>query len=766
MFLTLESCQFNLSETLAPFIITISGSFDSSECPFKFSFSPFCVDCKPPTTLHDKVFLPESLLRSHDNLEITFNLSIAYCDSCCSFGSLSLTIMDNGSICDGHHVLTLNNHNQHNPHLLLPLDTSASESAYDSYFIMIVSVPKASLFNSSTYLHQSHQGSSFSHSLSTPSSALSALSDLFMHAKLDQTEDQGSGHRDELLSLLSDQDYKMMLFQHDEEKNDLIWKCRYSKILGSFHLGLPLLFSSFDWNDQWQFDEFLRILSTFEVWKTPSIEAIIHSLGIVSNFFHWNTVDSKTPRHHTSSLFTSELPFHFSRFSEFFNYLTDRLYIALNDPNVPKSSPFFNSKVIVSLIFFLVPLSFYFSSEDSNSIVDTLIDYSSRSFEIMTQLFWLLRSEEKRLVEANISNELVTFYRKVRRSLIKKLKSTQVEHLFKQKDLVMWIRNVAQNAKSSSKVKDVTEPSTPGSFHEQVSQLAQKVRNLTQSSSSPTSSLSLPFLRKTTITGVGDVKVFSSAMKPVFVSFISKSKSGLIYKIGDDLRNDYFSLSLMQLMDEILLDAGAYLTSPLVKYDVIPTGLNEGLIEAIPDVSSMSAIDNLEEILKDSDELMANFIESLAVNVIMTFIIGVGDRHLDNILFQYHSGKVIHIDFGFICDLDPKFFQPAVRIVSSWVNVMGDRFQEFQDKCCSYYSILRKNMSSILSFIKCSINSQLQSFEVVGRKHILDTIVKKFAVEKTAEESYALIRDQIESAYRSVFAKLNETAHRLATAGK
>ncbi|KAL0245172.1 hypothetical protein GEMRC1_009252 [Eukaryota sp. GEM-RC1] len=161
--------------------------------------------------------------------------------------------------------------------------------------------------------------------------------------------------------------------------------------------------------------------------------------------------------------------------------------------------------------------------------------------------------------------------------------------------------------------------------------------------------------------------------------------------------------------------------------------------------------------------MLTNFIDTLAASVVVTFIIGVGDRHLDNILFQIDTGKVVHIDFGFICDLDPKFFQPSIRLVQDWVRLMGDRFSEFQDLCCTFYSCLRKNASVILSYVSSCLNSELQSFLIVGKEKVIDNLQKKFALHLTEEESFGLIRDQIEIAYRSVFAKLNETAHRLAS---
>ena len=43
-----------------------------------------------------------------------------------------------------------------------------------------------------------------------------------------------------------------------------------------------------------------------------------------------------------------------------------------------------------------------------------------------------------------------------------------------------------------------------------------------------------------------------------------------------------------------------------------------------------------------------NFTRSVAVSSIVGHILGIGDRHLGNILIHQGSGEVVHIDFGFV----------------------------------------------------------------------------------------------------------------------
>jgi len=82
---------------------------------------------------------------------------------------------------------------------------------------------------------------------------------------------------------------------------------------------------------------------------------------------------------------------------------------------------------------------------------------------------------------------------------------------------------------------------------------------------------------------------------------------------------------------------------------------------------------------------------------VITYLLGVGDRHLDNLLLTT-SGKLFHIDFGYILGRDPKPLPPPMKLSKEMVEAMGginsDYYYKFRKQCYTAFLHLRRLVES------------------------------------------------------------------------
>ncbi|KAL0207470.1 hypothetical protein P9112_012098 [Eukaryota sp. TZLM1-RC] len=263
---------------------------------------------------------------------------------------------------------------------------------------------------------------------------------------------------------------------------------------------------------------------------------------------------------------------------------------------------------------------------------------------------------------------------------------------------------------------------------------------------------------------VNNVKVYTSNFYPVRFTFTDQNSEefSVIFKKGDDLRQDYFILKLIQLSDKLLKSAG--IDAKLTPYKAIPLGFHYGLIEYVPNCRALSEFTR-EELFhflrtpRDQTSKINHFTISCAAYTIITFCFGIRDRHLDNLLLS-PSGCLFHIDFGYMLDVDPKPFQTPIRMDERWVYAMGEEyFGKFREYCCLVFSVIRRHSHLFLALFALITDSQMTSIINSGR-NVISKVAEKFRLDLSEEEAQGVILDEIDIARRALAPKLAETIHR------
>ena len=103
-------------------------------------------------------------------------------------------------------------------------------------------------------------------------------------------------------------------------------------------------------------------------------------------------------------------------------------------------------------------------------------------------------------------------------------------------------------------------------------------------------------------------------------------------------------------------------------------------------------------------DVMDTYVRSCAGYSVITYLLGVGDRHLDNLLL-HPKGYFLHCDYSFILGQDPKTYLP-MRITEEMVLGMGgrnsDNFAKFLSLAGAAFVALRRhsNVRLLMSLIR------------------------------------------------------------------
>jgi len=253
------------------------------------------------------------------------------------------------------------------------------------------------------------------------------------------------------------------------------------------------------------------------------------------------------------------------------------------------------------------------------------------------------------------------------------------------------------------------------------------------------------------------IKYKDSATKPIIIPCqIQNSQEvlKLMYK-GDNVRQDQIIMNIIRLVN-IIVKKEEKIDLELITYNVLPIGENKGLIEIVQNADTIYEIEvrlknDIQNYMmeKNSDIVISKFrdsyIKSVAAYSVISYALGIGDRHLDNIMIS-RTGKLFHIDYGFIMGQDPMFNNPGLRVTPEMIRAIGGLdsiyYVQFKELATKIYNVMRRNSDIILNMLlllpkikKMKIDENEIIKQIMNRLLPGDTdIVAKFHFVKALEE--------------------------------
>ncbi|KAH3742753.1 atypical PIKK PI3K protein kinase [Pelomyxa schiedti] len=340
----------------------------------------------------------------------------------------------------------------------------------------------------------------------------------------------------------------------------------------------------------------------------------------------------------------------------------------------------------------------------------------------------------------------------------------------------LWLVNQISNIQSQLKIMNATKQKKI----EKLRQMVSPGGEYGFLSSFPP--VRLVFEPTVNVTGIDpeSCHMFSSNKAPIAFTFktLNKEPPGyrVIFKNGDDLRQDQLVIQMVTLMDNLLKKEN--LDLKLTPYRVLATSTANGFIQCINAKSLTDVIDenngDIHKWLKQfhpdpagpygiSSEVIDTFVKSCAGYSVITHILGIGDRHLENLMLT-REGNLFHIDFGYILGNEPPFkpLPPPMKLCKEMVNGMGGmgstHFGQFRQYCVESYNILRKSANLIISLFSLMTNANIHDIALDPEKSIL-RLQEKFRLEMNDEEASQTMLMLIDVSVKALFPAILDSLH-------
>ncbi|GFE55711.1 hypothetical protein BaOVIS_031150 [Babesia ovis] len=259
-------------------------------------------------------------------------------------------------------------------------------------------------------------------------------------------------------------------------------------------------------------------------------------------------------------------------------------------------------------------------------------------------------------------------------------------------------------------------------------------------------------------------------------NILGTSLKKILFKDGDDLRLDQLCQQIAKLSDLILRQHG--IESHIMTYNVVATSSQDGFVEFLMDTKPLSAVMSDHGSIAayllgnypshtDMSYKQANFIGSLASYSAITYLLGVGDRHNDNLIIS-QSGHVIHVDYGYVLGSDPRPLPvPPFKLSKELLDFVGGSgsfmYRRFKHRFYVIFSILKRHAKLFIILCYLLVGSNLRN---VNLESVVKMEAKFHLSDDSPVTSSTYVNSLIESSATALSSELVEKWHQFAMSWK
>ena len=138
---------------------------------------------------------------------------------------------------------------------------------------------------------------------------------------------------------------------------------------------------------------------------------------------------------------------------------------------------------------------------------------------------------------------------------------------------------------------------------------------------------------------------------------------------------------------------------------------------------------------KTIHQVRTKFIKTCVASCVICYVLGIGDRHLENILVTTR-GELLHIDFSYILGEDPKESAVEMKITDDMLDMLGGKnslyFRDFMDRCKNCYKKVRQhsNLWYLLFLFLVTCKPSIREYDnklIFIKDHVIEKLIPFFS---------------------------------------